>query len=364
MNTTIDDDAVVASPGPDLRAIHRGKGRRTWLIVLVVLVLASTLAAIVIGSSSVDPLTVLRILCWRAFSWGDPTLWTPRQEAIVLDIRLPRVLVGLVAGAALAVCGATLQTLVRNPLADPYILGVSAGASAGAAAVILFGGGLLVGAFGLAGSAFAGAALATVLVLMLAHSGGRPTAMRMLLAGVTVGYLLQAATSFLIFASDTPEGARTVMFWLLGSLALASKQSLLVLTAVVVIGVAVLMTSTRSLDALDLGDETAQSLGIRPDRTRRRLLLLCAALIGVTVSAVGAIGFVGLVVPHLARRLVGTAHRALIPAAALIGASFLVISDVVARTVLYPQDLPIGIVTALVGTPLLIRHVARMRDGV
>ncbi|ALJ22215.1 FecCD family ABC transporter permease [Microbacterium sp. No. 7] len=366
MSTTTRDaerGVAIAGEEPNLKAVHRGRGRVLRMVLLGVFVIAAAIVSLGIGPSPIDPATVLRILWWGATGWGDPETWATAQQTIVLDIRLPRVLVGLLAGAALAATGATLQSLVRNPLADPYILGVSAGASTGAAAAILFGTALFATSLGLAASAFVGAAVATGIVLLLSHAGGRPTSMRLLLAGVTVGYLLQAGTSFLIFASDTAEGARSVMFWLLGSLAMSSPSSLGVMAVVIVLGIAVLIGSARGLDALDLGDETAETLGIRPDRLRRRLLLLSAALVGVTVSVVGAIGFVGLVVPHLARRAVGSPHRILIPTAALLGAGFLVVSDVAARMVLVPQELPIGIVTALVGTPLLVRHVARMRDG-
>ncbi|MFT4011708.1 MAG: iron ABC transporter permease, partial [Nocardioidaceae bacterium] len=304
-----------------------------------------------------------QILGNQFVGWPAEGGWSVPQAAVIADIRFPRVIMGMLAGAALSATGAVLQSLVRNPLADPYLLGVSGGASSGAAAVILFGSAMLVSSVGIAASAFAGAAIATLLVLALSHTGGRPTPTRLVLAGVTVGYLLHALTSFLVFASDTPEGARTVMFWLLGSLAMATTGALPVLALVVVLGIAVLIFTSRSLDALDLGDETAATLGIDPDRLRRRLLLICALLIGTSVANVGCIGFVGLVVPHIARRCVGAGHRYLIPVSAFMGATFLVIADVAARTLMQPHELPIGIITAFVGTPLLIRHVARMGDG-
>lgn len=360
---------TTAPPGTDpalrsqLQQAHRGRGRLGTITGIGVLLIVVSLVAIGTGAAMIDPLTTVQILSSRLTGATLPD-WVPvSSQTIIMDVRLPRVITGILAGAALSAAGATLQSVVRNPLADPYILGISAGASTGAAAALLFGVGVFTGVIGLAASAFVGAALATFAVLALAHMGGRPTSARLLLAGVTIGYLLHALTSFLVFASDTPEGARSVMFWLLGSLALASPTVLPMLAVVVVGSIVILTFYARRMDALDLGDETAATIGIHPDRTRRGLLLLTAVLVGVTVSCVGSIGFVGLVVPHLARRAVGAAHRYLIPAAALMGGAFIVLADVLARIVFAPQELPIGIVTALVGTPLLVRHVVRLRDN-
>ncbi|MFT4235876.1 MAG: iron ABC transporter permease [Microbacterium sp.] len=359
---TVSPPALVSAE-PDLRLVHRGHGRGLRIIAMGVLMLLVSVISLGLGTAVISPATTAQILAHHLVGWPGEATWTHSQETIILDIRLPRVLTALLAGAALSIAGATLQSVVRNPLADPYILGVSAGASTGAAAFILFGTALIGGVFALSASAFVGASLATAFALTLAHVGGRATSTRLLLAGVTVGYLLSAATSFMVFASDSPDGARSVMFWLLGSIALATSTTLPVLGIVVVVGIVALTAYGRKLDALDLGDETAATLGVNPARLRTGLLLVCAALVGVTVAAVGSIGFVGLVVPHLARRMVGASHRTLLPTAAMMGAAFLVVSDVAARMALPPQELPIGIVTALVGTPLLVRHVARLREG-
>lgn len=274
---------------------------------------------------------------------------------------MPRALLAVGVGAGLAVCGMALQAMVRNVLADPYLLGVNSGASSGAAAAILFGAGAGAGAHALPVSAFLGALAASMLVLVVARSGGRVTSLRLLLAGVAVGYALYAVTSFLIFASDSAEGSRSVLFWLLGSLSLAAWGAPLIIVFVVVaLAVLVLTGLGRRLDALAIGDETAQTLGINPDAFRVRLLLLVALCIGVVVSASGSIGFVGLVIPHLARRVVGSAHRHAIPVAALMGAVFLLWADMVARTILAPQEIPLGILTSLVGAPFLLILIRRM----
>jgi iron complex transport system permease protein len=287
--------------------------------------------------------------------------WTPPEQAIVWQVRLPRVVLGMLVGAGLAVCGVALQAMVRNVLADPYLLGINSGASSGAAAAILFGAGAGFGQYALSGSAFLGALAASLLVFLIARSGGRVTSIRLLLAGVAVGYALYAATSFLIFASGSAEGSRSVMFWLLGSLGLARWDALLAVAALVIGGTTGYLTVTgRRLDVLAVGDETAHTLGVSPDRFRLRLLVIVSLCVGVLVSASGSIGFVGLVVPHLARRIVGAPHARVVPVSALLGAIMLVWADVVARVLLAPQEIPIGIITALLGAPFLLVLIRRL----
>lgn len=282
-------------------------------------------------------------------------------DAIVWDIRLPRTLLGMAAGGGLAVAGVILQAVVRNVLADPFTLGINSGASTGAALAILFGAGAALGDFALQGSAFIGAAAASVLMFFVARSAGRLTSSRLLMAGVAVGYALSAATSFLVFASDSAEGARSVMFWLLGSLGMAQWGPTLGLTlGVVLCVVSMLWALGPRIDALLIGDDAALTLGVSPDRLRILLVVLTCLLVGAVVAMAGSIGFVGLVVPHAARRLVGGSHRHLIPVAALLGASLLVLADIAARTLLAPQEIPIGILTALVGAPFLLLLVRKM----
>ncbi|WP_202977170.1 iron ABC transporter permease [Nocardioides caeni] len=322
----------------------------------------SLVAGIALGAVHVPFAAVLEVLGHHLFLVPDERTWSRPRESIVWDVRLPRVLLASLVGAGLAVCGMALQAMVRNLLADPYLLGVNSGASTGAAAAILFGVTLGLGEHALSASAFVGALAASVLVYAVARSGGRVTSTRLLLAGVAVGYALQAVTSFLIFASDSAEGARSVMFWLLGSLALAGWGQPLALAAVVVLlTVAVLTIFGRQLDALGVGDETALALGVSPERLRTLLLVLVSLCIAVVVSAAGSIGFVGLVVPHLARRAVGAAHARAVPVAALIGAVLLVWADVIARVLLAPQEIPIGIITAVVGAPFLLILVRRLQ---
>lgn len=352
------DDA--AAPVDDLGTGDRRRRALLWALGLVVLLLVSAVASVGVGAVAIPPGDTARIAAFHLLGLGEQT-WAPARDAIVWDVRMPRVVLAVVVGAGLAVCGAALQAMVRNVLADPYLLGVNSGASSGAAAAILFGVGAGAGAHALPASAFAGALVASLLVLVAARSGGRVTSLRLLLAGVAVGYALYALTSFLIFASDSAEGSRSVLFWLLGSLSLATWGAPLALVAVVVAATLLVLTAMgRRLDALSIGDETAQTLGIDPDRFRVQLLLLVALCVGVVVSASGSIGFVGLVVPHLARRLVGASHRHVLPVTALLGAVFLLWADVVSRTVLAPQEIPLGILTSLVGAPFLLVLIRRM----
>ncbi|GAA0546142.1 iron ABC transporter permease [Paractinoplanes ferrugineus] len=336
--------------------------RRTafWLSVLTLGLVVTGVVAVGTGAIAIAPATVARIIVHQLFGLGETT-WTPPQEAIVWQVRLPRVLLGVLVGAGLAVSGVALQAMVRNVLADPYLLGINSGASSGAAAAILFGAGAGFGQYALSTSAFLGALAASLLVFLIARSGGRVTSIRLLLSGVAVGYALYATTSFLIFASGSAEGARSVMFWLLGSLGLARWDALLTVATLVIGGTTLYLTVVgRKLDALAIGDETAHTLGLSPDRFRMRLLVIVSLCVGVLVSASGSIGFVGLVVPHLARRLVGATHVRVVPVAALLGAILLIWADVIARVLLAPQEIPIGIITALLGAPFLLILIRRL----
>ncbi|QWC85155.1 iron ABC transporter permease [Nocardioidaceae bacterium] len=352
----------LAEPVPDPLGTDRSRRRTTtWLVALVAVLVTTILVGVGVGAVSVPPGTVARIVLDHLLGRQPGAGISAAEDAIVWQVRLPRVLLGVLVGAGLAVCGVALQAMVRNVLADPYILGVNSGASSGAAAAILFGVGAGLAEYALQVTAFLGALAASLLVFAVARTAGRVTSVRLLLAGVAVGYALYALTSFLIFASGSAEGARSVLFWLLGSLGLAGWDWPLAVVGVVVMGTVVLLLGWgRRLDALSVGDETAHTLGVRPDRFRLQLLVVVALCVGVVVAASGSIGFVGLVVPHLARRAVGGTHARVVPVAALLGAILLVWADIAARTLLAPQEIPIGILTALVGAPFLLVLVRRL----
>ncbi|GAA1180311.1 FecCD family ABC transporter permease [Nesterenkonia xinjiangensis] len=349
-----------AEPGPVSLTAGPRRWAAWWIIGLSAALLGSVVLCVGIGPAPIAPSTVAGAIAHQLGLPVTPT-WTDAEQAIVWTMRAPRVLLGVAVGAGLALCGAALQAMVRNVLADPYILGISGGASTGAAGAILFGLGAGAGQHALPLSAFLGALGASLLVFVISRANGQVTSLRLLLAGVAVGYALSATTSFLIFASDDVEGSRTVMFWLLGSLSLARWDPFLLLVLVLVAGSAgLLMLWSRRLDVLAHGDETARSLGVRPNHARIQVLTVVSLSTGAMVAAAGAIGFVGLVVPHLGRRLVGAAHARLLPVVGLLGAVLLIWADALSRVLMQPRELPIGIVTALVGAPFLLLLIRRM----
>ena len=353
--------ATAAPAGPGRRRHRSPLARRTaTLWVLVAAVIISAVLAVGAGAVPVPPSTVVRVLAHHVLGTAGVTDSIPAADAIVWTVRAPRVLLAMVVGATLAAAGVALQAVVRNALADPYVLGVTSGASTGAAAAIVLSVGTGLGAWLLPAFAFAGALAATAVVLFFARWGGLVTPVRLILAGMATGYVLNSATSFLIFASDSPEAGRSVLFWLLGSLAQARWATLQIAGVVALATVAALTVLGGLLDALAAGDETALTLGVNPDRLRLLLVGVVALAVGVMVAVSGGIGFVGLVVPHLARGLVGATHHVLVPAAALLGAVLLLWADVLARTAFAPQELPIGIVTGLVGGPFLLLLLRRL----
>lgn len=329
-------------PSGDLPRAHRA--RRWALPALGALLLAVALAAVCFGAAGIAPADALASLAARL---GIGTTPLGRiDDAIVVDLRLPRVLAACAVGAGLAIVGAVMQALVRNPLADPYLLGVSSGASVGAVLVLIAGLGVLLPV-----AAFAGALLALLATLGLAGAAGGATPTRTVLAGVVVASAASALVSLVIFWQADGDAFREILAWLLGSLASIGWPSALI----ALVGAALalpLLASGRMLDALALGDSAAGALGVDVRRTRWVLLVACALVTGVLVSVSGAIGFIGLVVPHAVRLVVGSAHALLLPASGLAGAIVLLVADTVARAAFDPRELPVGIVTALIGAPI------------
>jgi iron complex transport system permease protein len=323
-------------------------GRRLgrWILLgLVVLTILSLLAGIVIGPVTIPVRDAFASLL------GDETASTVHR-VIVRQIRLPRVLLGLLVGSALAVSGVAMQGLFRNPLASPYVLGIASGASTGAALAILFATG---SAFLLPLGAFVGAAAAVAVVYGLARGRDRRTSIfTLILAGVAVGALFSAVTSFLIFLSSGGEKLSDVLFWIMGGLGRAGWPSVAILAPIVAVGVGGVIVLARDLNALSLGEEGAYHVGVNPDALYRWLLVLTTILTAAAVAMAGTIGFIGLVIPHVMRLLVGPDHRRLIPVSALAGGCFLVWSDVAARTVLAPAELPVGVITAFLGAPFFL----------
>lgn len=326
---------------------------RLVIASLVGLLLMSMTAGVAVGSVSIAPQQVWAIVLHAIHPGLAEQSWPAVRESIVLDARLPRVVLGAVVGAGLAACGMALQAVVRNPLADPMLLGVSSGASVGAVAVLVLGGGALQ-VFALPFAAFLGAFLALVAVYFLARSGGRMTTVRLILAGVAVAEVLSAMASLLIVTSDDPHKAQSAVRWMLGGLGGTTWRMVWVPALIVFAGVVLLLAVTRSLNLLYTGEEAAASLGLDVHRFRAAMFVVVALMVGALVAVSGTIGFVGLIMPHIVRLLVGADHRRALPAVALLGAAFLVLCDIVARTVAAPEELPVGILTALVGGPFFL----------
>ncbi|MFD7031362.1 FecCD family ABC transporter permease [Streptomyces sp. NPDC059917] len=343
-------DPVARQGMRDLSPPGRSAAARAALFLLAALALAASVTASVrIGAADVGWTDLARVLGTRLGLDVRPL--PPLLDSLVWDLRLPRVLMAALVGASLAVCGAVLQAVTRNALADPYLLGVSSGASAGAVTVVVLGIG--ANAVGVTGGALAGALLSFGLLLLLLKRTGLDS-VRIVLTGVVVGQLFTATTSLVLMASADADTTRAVTHWLLGSMAPARWNAVVLCAIVTPLGLAAAWLCSHSLDGLAFGTDTAASLGIGVRRTRMLMLVVTAVLTAVAVATVGAIGFVGLIVPHGVRFLVGPLHRVLLPYAALAGAVFLVWTDALARIAFAPREVPVGVITALLGVPLFL----------
>lgn len=321
--------------------------RYAWLLIaLGAVLLVSCVVSLGFGPARVPVDVVWRILLHKLFGLGVPD-WSAGQEHIVWLIRVPRMLLGALVGAGLALIGAVLQAVTRNPLADPHLLGVTSGATLGAVIVVLHVG-EIVGLLTLPIAAFIGALLSMFLVLGIANRQGRLDSDRLLLCGVAVSFVMMAIANLLLFMGDH-RASSAVMFWMLGGLGLARWELLAVPALSVLLGLILLLGMARPLNALMAGEQTAVTLGLNARAVRLRVFVIASLMTGVLVSISGSIGFIGLMVPHIARRLIGAEHRRLLPVCVLLGSVFLVWVDVAARTLIAPEDLPIGVATAALG---------------
>lgn len=326
-----------------------GRSRAALVIAsLVVMLILAVLAGVAFGAVPVSPGDVVSAI-GRLFSGGERTL----TDALVLDLRLPRVILAALVGAALALAGVLYQALFRNPLADPYILGVSSGAGLGATlAMMLLGTSYAVRAVGVPVGAFAGAGLTMLLVVRLASSRGRLEPTSLLLAGIAVSYILSALTSFLLVFDR--EQMSSVVFWMMGGLQNRSWEHVATLGVMLSLGSIAPALYHRELDLMLLGDERAGQLGVSVERFKMIALASASLVVAGAVSVSGLIGFIGLMTPHMMRLALGPRHRLLLPASVLAGAIVLVIADLLARIVLAPVEIPVGIVTALAGGPFFL----------
>ncbi|MFB9522952.1 iron ABC transporter permease [Streptomyces cremeus] len=326
--------------------------------LLAVLLLCSIVVAIGLGAAVVSPADTARYV-WAAVSGGSVTAAEVTTYQIIWEIRTPRVLLAALVGAGLSAVGVAVQAMVRNALADPFVLGVSSGASVGAVAVTVTGGLAALGVHAVSAGAFLGALAASFLVYAASSRRGALSPLRLVLTGVALSLGFQAVMSLLIYAAPDSEATSMVLYWTMGSFGAADWGALPVVSAVVVLGLFVLHRYGRALDVLALGDETAASLGIGPDRHRKALLVLASLMTGVMVAVSGSIAFVGLVMPHLVRMVVGASHARVLAVAPLAGAVFMVWVDLVSRTLVAPRELPLGVITALVGVPVFLAVMRR-----
>lgn len=338
-----------------MRKIFKSKDYLFISLMLIFTLLIACLWALSIGTVNLSMQEIYAVIICQV--WSNMSIDALGQGAvhdIVWLLRLPRLVLAAVVGSGLSVCGVIMQAIVKNPLADPYILGISSGASLGATAAILLGIGVSLGENFVGIAAFIGAFAISMGVLFISNLGGRSSSIKLLLAGMALSSVCSALASFIVYFANNKEGMQTVAYWMMGSFAGAQWDNLLVITPIVILTILFFWTQSRMLNLMLLGDASAITLGTDLHLYRQLYLLLSSLIVGFVVYSAGMIGFVGLIVPHVIRMLVGTDHKKLIPVAALTGAVFLVIADGMCRIVIPQTELPIGILISLIGAPCFV----------
>ncbi|MBW6411367.1 FecCD family ABC transporter permease [Clostridium weizhouense] len=343
------------------KSLSKKKGFLLWLIALSLILVVIIVAAIAVGSTYIKPGEVYKILLSKLTNgavYSD--IGSIMTQNIIWEIRFPRVLLGFICGAGLAICGVLMQCITKNPIAEPYILGISSGASCGAVFVIVLGGVSSLGINSVGAGAFVGSLISGILVFAIGTQMGKTTSTtRLVLSGMAISTIFSALTNLLIYSAENSNQAKTALFWTVGSLGGAKWEVLLfpfIILVIVMIGVLIM---SKSLDILLLGDDSAIILGINIKLIKSTILILATLLTSALVSITGAIGFIGLVVPHISRTIVGSDHKKLIVLSSLIGAIFLILSDIVARGLFPPIEIPIGIITSLVGGPFFLYLISK-----
>jgi iron complex transport system permease protein len=341
-------------------------GRRTRLysiLILSVVLMAVGVLATSVGSVSIPLLTTFRILIDKIPLIDIPQTWQTSISTIVLEIRLPRVILAGLVGSALATAGATYQGLFRNPLADPYLIGVAQGAALGAVIGFLLPTTGYNPSFGIIPLlAFIGALVSTTVVYLLARVGKTLPVTTLILAGVALGALLGSIVSYLIISSG--EQMHGIIFWLMGSFSLSQWSELRVVLPYVAVGTVVILLFARLLNVMQLDEEQAQQLGVNVERLKLILLAAATLITAASVSFVGTIGFVGIIIPHAVRLVWGADHRFLLPLSVLTGAVFMILADLVARIILAPTEIPIGVITAICGAPFFLYLLRRRKKAI
>lgn len=322
---------------------------------LAITLLAAMFLALSVGTVKL-PLSIIYdtlVHQWPAVDADNPVLYGSAHD-IIWQLRLPRIVLAAAVGAGLASSGVIMQAIVKNPLADPYILGISSGASLGATAAILLGVGIGLGENFIGLAAFAGAFAISLLVLFISNLGGRSNSVKLLLAGMALSAVCSAFSSFIVYFANNKEGMQTIAYWMMGSFSGAKWDNLIVIVPIVIVAVSFFWSQSRMLNLMLLGDESALTLGTDLHVYRQFYLLVSSIIVGFVVYSAGTIGFVGLIVPHVVRMLVGTDHKKLIPVTALAGAIFLVVADMLCRILIPGAELPIGVLIAMIGAPCFV----------
>ena len=347
-----------------VRGTRAGR-KRLVFPVLGVLLLASIVLGVMLGAVHISPAAMGKMLLNKTSLFHFQPAWAPGQEDILFAIRLPRVVAGALVGAALAGAGVIFQGLLRNPLADPYVIGTAAGAGLGAAIAMILPFQLLFAGFGLVALfAFVGALLAVMLVYRISRVGGKTPVLNLLLAGFAVSSLFGAAIGLLMYTKDRLHlKLPQVYSFMMGGISVTGWKQIIIAAPLIIGGLVLARSVAFHLNAFSVGEEGASYLGINVEKEKVVLLGIGALLTAAAVSLAGLVGFVGLIVPHAVRLMIGPDHRLLLPASALAGSTFLVLADLLARTVLAPSEIPVGILTAIIGAPFFLYLLRRNRSG-
>lgn len=331
--------------------------------LLFFLLILSVFLAVTVGVAPLSLEDVCQVIFHKLLGTGSTEFTTGPLHDIVWFVRLPRIMLAVAVGMGLAVAGCVMQAIVQNPLADPYILGVSAGASLGATTSAMLGAGTFLGGNAIGVSAFFGALSVAWLVQLVANIGGRANAIRLLLAGMAFNAVCGAFSNFIIYMAPDKEGIGTITFWLMGSLAGAKWEQLLAIVPIIFLFTLLFISHSRILNMMLLGDETATTLGVNLTRFRNLYLILSSLMVGFAVYAAGMIGFVGFIIPHAVRLVVGADHKLLLPLSALAGSILLIWADVLCRVIVPEGELPIGVLISLIGAPAFIYLLVKRTYG-
>ena len=323
-------------------------------VILLIILFLSIGFAVTMGSVDISIKEVYEVILYKLFNIGDSSIEAGAVADVVWLIRMPRIVLAIAVGAGLSVVGVVMQAIVKNPLADPYILGVSSGASLGATLAVVLGIGSVFGSNSLGIMGFIGAFGVSILVLMISNIGGRSNTIKLLLAGMALSSVCSSFSSFLVYISDDSQKLKTITFWLMGSLAGAKWNEIVIILPVIILGTIFFITQYRTLNLMLLGDEVSITLGTDLHKFRIIYLVITSLMIGLLVYVSGMIGFVGLIIPHIVRIIFGTDHKKIIPITALLGSIILIWADVISRSLIKGTEIPIGIVISIIGAPLFV----------